>query len=191
VANGDFWLWSTTAVDNGEADVDIDWREGQLPGTVNGSARTMMSALATYRGSVISDKRKAITTTYSVVASDAGKTIAAGGAAFYTITLGAASGFATEFAVRIHNEDAVRGKRVSPNGLTSFILYPGQTVIIYKQNNAWKRDPHYQRWAAPGGTPTFHVHPTIGDDNNDGLAAGAGGALATIQAAVNAVQNNN
>lgn len=46
MANGDFSLWSETAADNDDADSDIDWREGQLPGSVNSSARNMMSALA-------------------------------------------------------------------------------------------------------------------------------------------------
>src|SRR5262249_46571914 len=52
MANGDFSTWSTTAADNDDADPDINWREGQLPGSVNGSARNMMSALAQFRDRV-------------------------------------------------------------------------------------------------------------------------------------------
>lgn len=43
---GNPYTWSTTPASNGTADADINWAEGQLPGTVNGSARAMMSAIA-------------------------------------------------------------------------------------------------------------------------------------------------
>jgi hypothetical protein len=45
--------WSTTAIDNATADLpDINWREGQSPGSVNNSARSMMAAIAEYRDSL-------------------------------------------------------------------------------------------------------------------------------------------
>lgn len=37
--------WSTTAATNATADDNINWREGQGPGTVNNSARAMMAAI--------------------------------------------------------------------------------------------------------------------------------------------------
>ncbi len=37
--------WSTTAADNDDADSAINWLEGQLPSTVNGSARAMMALI--------------------------------------------------------------------------------------------------------------------------------------------------
>src|SRR5262245_5564480 len=40
------FLWSTTAASNDVADPGINWAEGQAPGSVNGSARAMMAALA-------------------------------------------------------------------------------------------------------------------------------------------------
>ncbi|MCX5581497.1 hypothetical protein [Kaistia terrae] len=40
--------WSTTADDNGNSDPTINWAEGQMPSTVNNSARSMMAALAAY-----------------------------------------------------------------------------------------------------------------------------------------------
>jgi len=43
---GNVYTWSTTAASNQTADSDINWVEGQLPGTVNGSARGMMAAEA-------------------------------------------------------------------------------------------------------------------------------------------------
>lgn len=38
--------WSRTAADNDDADTSINWLEGQLPRTVNNSARTMMQRVA-------------------------------------------------------------------------------------------------------------------------------------------------
>lgn len=37
--------WSTTAADNDDADSAVNWLEGQLPSTVNGSARAMMAII--------------------------------------------------------------------------------------------------------------------------------------------------
>lgn len=46
------WRWSQTANSNSTADSAINWQEGQSPGSVNGSARAMMAALAKYRDDV-------------------------------------------------------------------------------------------------------------------------------------------
>ncbi len=54
-------LWSRTAASNNTADNSINWSEGQLPSTVNDSARSMMAALAKYRD----DINGSITTTGS------------------------------------------------------------------------------------------------------------------------------
>lgn len=50
--------WSTTALDNDDADSAINWLEGQAPSTVNNSAREMMAAEARD----VADTRKLITT---------------------------------------------------------------------------------------------------------------------------------
>ena len=42
------WDWSTTAGSNQTADANINWQEGQLPSTVNNSARGMMAALRAF-----------------------------------------------------------------------------------------------------------------------------------------------
>jgi hypothetical protein len=41
--------WSTTAATNDDVDATINWQEGQSPGSVNGSARAMMAAIAKFR----------------------------------------------------------------------------------------------------------------------------------------------
>lgn len=45
---GNVYSWSTTAASNATADSDVNWAEGQLPGTVNGSARAMMAGVASW-----------------------------------------------------------------------------------------------------------------------------------------------
>jgi hypothetical protein len=45
---GNIHAWSLTAADNDDADTTINWAEGQLPSTVNNSARAMMATLATF-----------------------------------------------------------------------------------------------------------------------------------------------
>lgn len=42
------WDWSTTAGSNDTADANINWQEGQLPSTVNNSARAMMAAIKAF-----------------------------------------------------------------------------------------------------------------------------------------------
>src|SRR4051812_27527546 len=41
-------LWSTTAASNDSIDGSINWAEGQLPSTVNNSARATMAAVARF-----------------------------------------------------------------------------------------------------------------------------------------------
>lgn len=42
------WQWDTTAGNNQTADANINWQEGQLPSTVNNSARAMMAAVKAF-----------------------------------------------------------------------------------------------------------------------------------------------
>lgn len=43
------YKWSTTAASNDQADSIINWRENQLPDTINDSARSMMKRIAEFR----------------------------------------------------------------------------------------------------------------------------------------------
>jgi hypothetical protein len=49
---GRFDSWSKTAASNSNSDATINWAEGQLPSTVNGSARAEMAALASFRDDI-------------------------------------------------------------------------------------------------------------------------------------------
>jgi hypothetical protein len=126
---------------------------------------------------------------YAVLPTDSG-TIILGGNALYTLTVNVASGYSSNFAVAIYNEDAGRGKNIAVNGLSSFILWPKQLVVIFNDNNAWKLSPNKQPWIIPAGT-TFNVDNVNGSDasTNDGLGAqGTGGAFLTIGHAILTIQ---
>jgi|CXWL01.1.fsa_nt_gi hypothetical protein len=49
--------------------------------------------------------------------------------------------------------------------------------------------PKSARWAPPVA-PTLYVNATVGNNNNDGLTPGSGGAFATIPYAVSFIKNN-
>lgn len=135
---------------------------------------------------VLNGARLAKTAAYTVVNADKGKTIAMAGSAYYTLTFGVASGFDANFMVLLVNEDTTAGKKISFNGLTSFILWPGQVVIGFVSNSVWKTTGPY-RWILTGAQ-TFYVDVTNGNDANDGLATGTGRAVKTIQQALLNIQ---
>src|SRR5215813_2312513 len=72
---GNIYTWSTTAATNASADADINWAEGQLPGTVNDSARAVMAGVAGF----VKDNNATISTTGSAnaYAATSSNTIAA------------------------------------------------------------------------------------------------------------------
>lgn len=125
----------------------------------------------------LSNVRLAKTANYTVVNADKAKTIACASGP-WTLTFSAASGYDSNFAVLVLNEGATRGINIAPNGLTSFWLYPGQSALIYNQNNVWQvhKDSHWKLTAAL----TVYVDGTNGNAANDGLANGAGNAVATF-----------
>lgn len=138
-----------------------------------------LTALGAIAGAAVSK-----TAAYSIVNADKGKTFYFAGSAYYTITVGAASGFDSDFQCRVVNTDA-RGKLMAVNGITNFILWPLQTVTLVNTGSAWTLDPRNVRWI-PNSAVTFYVN-SGGSDSNDGLATGTSNAFATIQHAVDVV----
>lgn len=134
----------------------------------------------------LTNARLAKTANYTVLNADKGSTFALGGSAFFTLTLGAASGYDANYSIIVLNEDSGRGKTIACNGLTSFILWPGQSIIIFNQNNVWQILGR-SRWTLTGNL-TLNVDPVSGVDTNDGLSTGAGGALLTISKAISIFQ---
>jgi len=125
---------------------------------------------------------------YTVVNGDNGTSLILGGGVFFTVTLNAPATYSANFVTRLTNSDS-RGKRISPSGFTSFILWPGQSCFVYNNNNTWIVE-NPGRWAiSPSATTTFFVDQVNGNDNNDGLGSGTG-AFATPQKAVDTVANN-
>lgn len=72
---GNIYTWSTTAATNATADADINWAEGQAPGSVNDSARGVMAGVAGF----VKDNNGTIATTGSAnaYAATSSNTIAA------------------------------------------------------------------------------------------------------------------
>lgn len=133
------------------------------------------------------DSPVAMTTGGTVSTAYNQKLIACGGSAFYTVTLSAASNYPTPFWVDIINVDTLRAKRISPNGLTSFRLWPGQCVRVFNYNNAWWATP-CRRFAAPGASIVYLN--SGGSDSNDGMATGTSNAMATMFGAVVTMVSN-
>lgn len=124
------------------------------------------------------------TANYTVLNSDNGTTFLLGGGAYYTITFGALGGYSGNFVVNLINQDTSAGKLITITGLTSFILWPGQTTTVAQGSGTWYyRDPG--RWRKTG--IVLYADVNLGNDSNDGLAPGSGRAFRTITAAYTAL----
>lgn len=145
-------------------------------------------AYARLPGGIWNNIRLSKTSAYTVGTSDGGSTIALGGTAFYALTFSAASGYSANFAVLVINEDTTRAKSIAPNGITAFMLWPGQSCFVFNDNNVWKTCGRPDRWVLPSAI-TINVDNSLGSDSNDGLATGANNAMLTIQGAFNLIQS--
>lgn len=140
-------------------------------------------AAATQLLQVWSNIGLAKTTTYPVANADHAKTITLGGNASYSFTAGAASGFDSNFFVRVVNTDASNSKLIVIAGYASFRLWPKQSMLLYAQNNVWYYDKP-NRWVPGSGAgPIIYVNSATGSASNDGLSAAS--PLATIGAGIN------
>lgn len=146
------------------------------------------SFTGTVQGAIWGNTRSAKTTAYTVVNADKGLTLALGGSTFFVLTFSAASTYDSNFSVVVVNEDATRCKTISPNGLSSFYLFPLQTITIYNQNNVWQVAGK-QKWVCPTSF-TWNINHASGSDSitvTDGFGTGAA-AFATITHAISVMQ---
>jgi len=137
-------------------------------------------------GAGLTNTRLSKTAAYTIVNADKGKTMALGGSAFYAVTLGPVAGFDADFSIKILNEDDTRGKRVTADGMSSFILWPGQSREVFRSDAKWFASP-IQRWTITAPV-VFYVDTVNGADANDGLASGSG-AVNTIERAYHHIRD--
>ena len=104
---------------------------------------------------------------------------------FYTVTVSESTGFLPSFWTFLYNTSN-RGKSISIFGFSPFILWPGQFVWIFNTGSGWAPTTP-GRWFSLT-TQNFFVDPLLGNDLNDGLAAGDQ-AWKTIQGAVNIISS--
>jgi len=160
---------------------------GGIPGQINSTAFLPTPGIPT-------NVRSAYTGTASMATTDCGKTVALGGSAFYNFIINAASTYNAACEVIITNEDSncptlgaatCRGKSISINGYTAFILWPGQTFNLVNQNNVWQYDQP-GRWVVQA-VPQFNVNHASG--TNPFAATPATDCLGTGAGACNTIQN--
>ena len=123
-----------------------------------------------------SNRRIARTAAFAVAAADNSGTLALGGNAFYRLTFDAPANYPASFAVAVLNEDRGRAKFVVLSGNESFYLWPGQSIVVFNQNNIW-RTMGRAKWLLPTGPVTIHTDFVHGSDEYgkaDGLETGTG-----------------
>lgn len=113
--------------------------------------------------------------------TDKAKVIALGGAKCFTLTVGAASSYDSNYVALIVNEDAGRAKILSISGYSPFFLGPLQQLLLINLNNVWLFDPP-GRWR-PTGTTTFYVTTGGNNSGHDGLANTSAGSFLTLAGA--------
>ena len=113
--------WSTTAGDNATADSSINWAEGQLPSTVNGSARQMMGRLAEW----LIDNGAITATGTNTISFSAGSGFSAY-ATGHALTFKAAGTNTTAVTLNVNAIGAKTVRVVDQNGERT--LFPGEMV---------------------------------------------------------------
>ncbi len=135
-------------------------------------------------GGALTETVKAVSTTYSVINGDKGKTLICA-AGDYTVTVGAPGGFDSNFHVRIFNSvSSGNAPLISVNGLPTFRLYPKQSVDVQSNGgSAWFITPDSPQKYQNNTNASVQLYvDTGGSDSNSGLSVA--GAFLTIAQAV-------
>lgn len=152
----------------------------QVPGQV--PATSVITAVSAGIDTNVLATGAIITSAPTVDSTFCGHDAALGGNSFYSFTVGAASGFTANCILIVTNNDgwtSGRGKNIVVNGLTTQILWPGQTFRFRSISNAWVQDPVYQRVLVPLGQK-FYADIVNGNSANDCLAPGTNNACQNI-----------
>ena len=126
---------------------------------------------------------------YTVLAADTGRTIALSGNTVNSLIFPTPTSFNTAHINMVVNEtvwsSGGRAKLITLTGnneFPTFWLWPGQSAMVYLQNNIW-RVLRPERWKLPSSSVTIYVDATNGNDTTaDGLGTTTG-AKKTITAA--------
>ena len=119
-----------------------------------------------------------------------GGTIAITGTAPGTVSFSTSSSYSRRHVNMISNH-STRRWTVAIDGVGNVWLWPDQTLLVTNSVVGWLHSG-LTRWMpglpSHGVTYNVHVDYALGDDANDGLAAGAGGAMKTIAEAAHRIQ---
>lgn len=181
------YLWSTTALTNASIDPAINWAEGQLPSTVNNSARELMTAIARF----VKDIDGSLTT--------------AGSANAYTLTINGrqtplATGHRLSFKANFANTSAATLAVTNADAIalgTKAIRGPGDIALVANQiTSGGVYDVRYDTAANSAAGAWILINPAgvagVRSISAAGLATGGGDLSAdrtiTVTAATQANQ---
>jgi hypothetical protein len=116
---------------------------------------------------------------YTVLNSDLASTIVTGGGSQFTVTFSAAGTYSSNFYCLVSNQNT-RATTIAITGLSSFLLYPLQAVVVYVSSGSWATYGQPTRYKKAG--INLYVDVNNGNDSNDGLSTGSS-AYKTIGAA--------
>ena len=125
--------WSTSQTANQTADSEINWQEGQLPSTVNNSARAMMATLAAWRN----DMGGAITAggTADAITVTLEKPMTSAAYSFFSFIASATNtGAAT---LKVDSQSALPLRSVSGASLSAGQIRTGRIYHVIKGSGEW------------------------------------------------------
>lgn len=137
-----------------------------------------INALTGVLTGILTSTRLAKTAAYTVAAGDVGSTIALGGTAFYALTFGPASGYASPWSVRVLNSDTTRGKLLLTTvdtsssslaigtGSKAFTITAGLNITAGDRYTAWSAADNTNWMSGPvasySGTTLTLTADTVG-----------------------------